>query len=85
MRRMLKYKMADVGGGAVHHMPSGAAIKMIGMQHDELYAWASTSPGPTVERHFITVGTGHNIREDAEYVGSCQDGNYVWHVFEVPR
>jgi len=84
-RKMLKYKMPDPGETLAVHMPSGAAIVHVGMQRGGIMAWASTSEGPLVVRRFETVGTGWDVREDAEYVGTVQDREYVWHVFEVAK
>lgn len=38
---------------------------------------------PGVPRTFQVFGTGHDIPEDAKYVGTAMDHPYVWHLFEL--
>lgn len=33
-------------------------------------------------RTFYIVGTGHNVTDDTDYIGSVKLGSYIWHLFE---
>lgn len=33
-------------------------------------------------RYFTIVGTGHSFDDDYEYIDSCEDGVFVWHLLE---
>lgn len=40
---------------------------------------------PKKPKDFIALGTGIGINMDkAEYIGTAQDGGYVWHLFWKP-
>ena len=41
-------------------------------------------PDQLVKRAFQIFGTGHFIPDSAKYIGSCLDGPFVWHCYEVP-
>jgi hypothetical protein len=47
--------------------------------------WAKVSPENELEkRQFLVVGTGHTFDDtDMVYIGTYQDGPFVWHLFEV--
>jgi hypothetical protein len=34
------------------------------------------------EMRLQVFGTGHEIPDDWEHVGTVQDGEFVWHIFE---
>ncbi|KAA0117846.1 hypothetical protein CIW48_26955 [Methylobacterium sp. P1-11] len=54
-----------------------------GLQDHQARVWMKIKPGhPEVERRIQVVGTGHDIPENWRYVGSVQDGPYVWHCFQ---
>ena len=36
-------------------------------------------------RHFEVFGTGHQIPDDAIYIGTWQGPPYVWHLYEVTK
>lgn len=45
--------------------------------------WFETDDSrPIVTRHFFIVGTGYEVKENSNHVGSCIDGPWVWHVYE---
>jgi hypothetical protein len=65
-------------------MPEGAEIIRFSAQRNELCIWAVVdTTKPEKNRHFEVVGTGHEIGfEYNKYVGSCDQGPYIWHLFE---
>lgn len=69
-------------------LPQRAGILHLDVQNGQLCIWALVSPSAQpVDRTFHVYGTGHEIdgNADIEYVGSAQQGAFVWHVFvEAP-
>jgi hypothetical protein len=68
-------------------MPKGARILCLQMQNAKATMWAIVDDTkPLTNRVFVTVGTGRPIAdtflESSYYVGTYQDGWFVWHVFE---
>lgn len=49
--------------------------------------WIDTDPNAEqVERAFTRVGTGWDMPTDTlEYIGTFQEGQFVWHIYEVLR
>lgn len=39
---------------------------------------------PPITRRFRIRGTGHAIEDDAQHLGTCFVGPYVFHLFELP-
>ncbi len=64
-------------------IPRDAAGLHVGMQNGSLMLWYETSTAaPEAPSKFAVFGTGHNIPAHSRYIGSCQDGSFVWHVYE---
>lgn len=70
-------------------MPAGARILDVQPQGSFISLWAIVDIDQTeiVTRSFQLVGTGHPIPMEhaSEHIGTCQLGDYVWHVFELIR
>lgn len=68
-------------------MPAGALLLSYQNQREcgVLYAKVDTSR-PERKRYFRLAGTGHDISEGLEYVGSAQfrEGSLAFHLFERP-
>lgn len=67
-------------------MPSDAKILCVQMQHGVLYIWALVDEVHSLTRfRYIRIfGTGHPIDDPNKlrYIGTVNDGRFVWHVFE---
>lgn len=67
------------------NMPAGARILSValGTAPGTALLWAEVAPaaGPT-DRGFRVVGTGHPLPEGVTFIGTVQDGPFVWHVYE---
>lgn len=64
-------------------MPVGAKLLDVQTQRDVVYLWALVDPTKeTEERTFHIYGTGHGVGDGGDYIGTAQDGPFVWHVFE---
>jgi len=87
-RRMLKYPLFDMGNVVLDDSvtikgPWPTSFQHLAMQGRVITLWAIAGDMlPTKDRTFLVVGTGHVIQGDLGYVGTVQDGMYVWHVFE---
>lgn len=70
-------------------IPMGAEILSTHVQRNSACIWARVNPEATLEtRHFIIVGTGHEISDryaESKFIGTVlmDHGAFVFHVFEV--
>lgn len=87
-RVIWKFPLAALGRNAVY-MPVHSQILAVQMQAGVPTLWALVQPDADREtRRFETVGTGQPLSDDLDghgYIGTIQQGPYVWHVFEVRR
>ncbi len=65
-------------------IPRGGKIVALQAQREHPCIWVEVDPEATTEaRGFRVYGTGHEIPDEGvEYVGTYQDGAFVWHVYE---
>lgn len=42
------------------------------------------APTTTSDRLFAYYGTGHEVPDDAQHIGTCAQGMFMWHLFELP-
>lgn len=93
MKTILKYPLSATWPSITRLpvlMPAGARILSVQMQSGRPYLWALVDDDaietPT-ERALAVYGTGQPIDDDpGHYVGTFQDGVFVWHVFDrTPR
>lgn len=69
-------------------MPSGAHILSAQFQADEICLWALVNTeNDHAPRDITIIGTGHPIDPDfsGRFIGTVQQDNFVWHVFETKR
>lgn len=69
-------------------LPEGAEILHFAVQHGALTIWARVDPSlPDTLRIFAICGTGQGVptKADGRYIGTCFDGEFVWHLFEPPQ
>lgn len=68
-------------------MPAEAAILRAGIQDGNYFFWAFVNTEqPMCLRRFRILGTGHQLPEGMglrHYVGTIQDGQFVWHIFSL--
>ena len=65
-------------------LPVGATVVAFQMQNGTPCLWADVETAAAPEtRVFKIFGTGHQVPEGAIYVGTLQDGDLVWHCFEL--
>lgn len=65
-------------------MPTGAKILSVQQQGTRIVFWAMIDPAmPPVTRTFRVLETGEYFEvEGVLYIGTVQEGLYVWHIFE---
>jgi hypothetical protein len=81
MKQIWKYKLSESG----IEMPIDAEILSVQLQNDIPHIWAMVSPQNELEkRKFVIVGTGQSFDDtNMKYIGTYQDGPFVWHLFGI--
>lgn len=65
-------------------LPTDAAPLRFAMQGNRPQLWALVDVGADhVKRFFRIISTGKPVPDVAHYVGSCDDQEFVWHLFET--
>ncbi len=87
MKVVHKFPVPLKGATSSIEIPRGAKLLYFDTQVDALFLWALVDHDePTDVRTFFIVGTGQTLPElHYRYVGSCMNGAFVWHLFEVVR
>ena len=82
--RIYKYALRITDEQALM-LPRGAVPLATDMQRDVLCLWVMVdTEQPAVMRRVFVAGTGNPLPDEivaTRYVGSTQDGPFVWHVF----
>jgi hypothetical protein len=89
MKKIYKYSLGKPfhGCSEVFSMPRGAKLLDAQMQRGELCLWAEVDLlKPDEKRTFAVAGTGLTLPVGSTtYVATTQDGDYVWHLYEVTK
>tara|TARA_R110000851_G_scaffold168392_6_gene314259 strand:- start:93 stop:341 length:249 start_codon:yes stop_codon:yes gene_type:complete len=65
-------------------MPKGASIVSCNMQGTDCCIWALVDTQAELElRDFEYVGTGWELQDGMSYIGTCFEGDFVWHIMEI--
>lgn len=85
MRIIWKHPLRFSGGEQlVRVMPVHSIPVHFGMQNGAPTLWCECDPeAPLEDRRFVVAGTGHPLPDNGMYIGSCQDGAFVWHAYEI--
>lgn len=85
MNAIWKFPIKALQARFALNMPKGAEILSVQMQGGVPTIWASVDPhNGEIAREFAIVGTGHQeVTRYHHYLGTVQDGMFVWHVFEI--
>jgi hypothetical protein len=82
MNTIWKYPV-PLADSFVLNMPKDATPLHVDVQRGAPCLWALVdTSAPNEERTFRLVGTGGDVPRDTCYVGTFQQGPFVWHVFE---
>jgi hypothetical protein len=81
-KQIWKYSLENV-----IEMPKGAEILTVDIQNGQMFnaqMWVKVDTENEMEkRMFEVIGTGQNFDDtNRRYIGTYQDGPFVWHVFE---
>jgi hypothetical protein len=83
MRSIYKYELNGTHLSAVD-LPKGANVVKFDSQNGKYCIWALVDPeSPKEVRYFTVVGTGWDIDDTDCYIGTIQEGSFVWHCLEV--
>lgn len=97
MKKVYKYQLQPGIGTEKIEIPKGA--KILSFQGQQiintvtkhafgyLYIWCLVDENqPKETREFVMVGTGFEFDSSKlTYIGTAQEGLYVWHLFEVKQ
>lgn len=81
--RVWKYLLTVTGQNTIE-MPIGSQVLSTQFQDNILCLWVKASDEvDKEERLFYVLGTGWEIPDDCkDFIGTVQDRDLVWHVFE---
>lgn len=66
-------------------MPRGAEVRHFA-EFNGLHFWAEVDPAAPKElRRFMAVGTGWEQAPGLRYHGTAIAGEFVWHLYELPK
>lgn len=85
-RNIFKYILKETDCQRVS-MPRGAKLLSVDVQRGSLCLWAIVAPDePHKERIIFIYGTGHPFPDEDDcpqmFLGTVQQGQLVWHIFE---
>jgi len=84
MITIYKYELKEGPFG----MPKGSEILTIQMQNGLPYIWALVDTDAELDfTCLVVIGTGQEMPEkfNYKYISTFQNGQFVWHVFEINK
>lgn len=85
-KQIWKYRLAPPGEEVTFTFPGEARVVHVRCVDNIPYMWIELDPGslpPVRKRAFRLYATGASIRGDAQYTGTCFQGPFVWHLYEL--
>lgn len=84
MKTIFKY---HIEFNDVVEIPEGGQVLSFQYQNDKPTIWVLVDPtNKPVKRKFSINGTGWELPDDGmDYIGTTQDGGFVWHLFELSK
>jgi hypothetical protein len=86
MKSVFKIQVESRAHAHVTKLPVGAMFLDAQMQHGWISIWFEVDADERRhhERNLLVVGTGHHYEDKPmAYIATVQDGELVWHVYEV--
>lgn len=85
IKQIWKYKLDGLISQI--QIPIEAKVLTVQTQNEQPHIWALVNPNNEMEtRKFTVIGTGHPFDDtNMKYIGTFQDGPFVWHLFENVR
>lgn len=82
--KIFKYTLSISDEPQTFEIPEAGMLCMVANQDGQLCLWVQVDPSrPTEKQTFVVHGTGHEIQDREDYVGSAIVPPFVWHVFRV--
>lgn len=86
MKTIWKYKIPI--NDDIHEIRIPLNAKILKVDHQDnpqiIVMWAEvTDNAPRIIKHYRVFGTGHEIPNDSLWMGTCQIGKFVWHLYEL--
>lgn len=83
MKTIFKYPLGSIGNNR-KRMPKGARVIHAGYDpNGALCVWAEVeTDNEDVDRFFRLIGTGQPLEDGLKYVGTVQEGPYMWHIYD---
>ena len=64
-------------------MPEGAEVLSIGLQNGIITIWVKVEPqNPSIAYAFYIAGTGGEVPNNTEFIGTVMQDRFVWYVFQ---
>ena len=88
MKTIYKFRLNGENGRTKLLLPKNATLLTVQMQGDSPCLWVLLETAEKeVERDFKIFGTGFDMDElndqPFSYIGTVQENDFVWHIFEV--
>ena len=66
-------------------LPTDTKVVRVGVQDNRSYIWIELDPFaiPIFPRTYKIFGTGYDIPDTAIWQGTFEEGQFIWHVYEV--
>lgn len=83
-RAVWKYPI-PLQGAVTLDVPKGGTFRTIQMQREPC-VWVEVDPNaPTESRRLYVIGTGQpfDTNDVTKYIGTWQNGGFVWHLYEA--
>lgn len=83
IKQIWKYKLDSVHNEI--QIPLDGKVLAVQTQNEIPHIWVLVNSDNEVQtRTFTVVGTGHSFDDtNKKYIGTFQDGPFVWHLFEI--
>lgn len=80
------HKFPVIDATLVADVPAAAKVVRFALQGGMLFVWIERGiDAPNSHRVFRVHGTGHPIADEEVHCASCEDGPFIWHLYEVPQ
>lgn len=84
MKAVFKYPLESGFKGQVIYVPACATFRHFADQDGVLTVWLEVdTENDKVKRSYQIFGTGWEIPTGARWLATCQQGVYVWHLYQL--
>jgi len=86
MRAVHKFQFTSLSQPLQVLVSREAKVVLVDVQAGVPTVWVDDRWDESLKQYrwdFMAIGTGHPIPDNAEHVGSYQQGPYVWHIYQL--